>query len=147
VRNLICGMIALLVCGTAWSQSSPSAAETEKAVAALEAQWLAAEKSNTPDAVAPLLADKYVYMSATGISDKAQFLETLRGIKFASAENADVNVTVFGHTAIVTGTFKANGAENGGKAFSEHVRWTDTWVKMPSGKWQCVATAEAAIEK
>jgi hypothetical protein len=22
----------------------------------------------------------------------------------------------------------------------EHLRWTDTWVKTPAGKWQVVAT-------
>jgi ketosteroid isomerase-like protein len=27
-----------------------------------------------------------------------------------------------------------------------HERFTDTWVKMPDGKWQCVATHSSAIK-
>jgi len=26
------------------------------------------------------------------------------------------------------------------------VRWTDTWVKMPNGKWQCVATQASPLK-
>jgi len=29
------------------------------------------------------------------------------------------------------------------KPFDETARWTDTWVKMPSGKWQCVADQDS----
>jgi ketosteroid isomerase-like protein len=49
-------------------------------------------------------------------------------------------VTVFGGTAIATGGFDGKGTDASGKAFELHERWTDTWVKMPSGKWQCVAS-------
>jgi hypothetical protein len=59
----------------------------------------------------------------------------------------NVQVTVFGDTAIATGGFKAKSTEASGKAFDEHERWTDTWVKMPSGTWQCVATHGSPIEK
>jgi ketosteroid isomerase-like protein len=58
-----------------------------------------------------------------------------------------VKVTVFGDTAIATGEFKAKGTDaRSGKPFEEHDRWTDTWVKMPSGKWQCVATQDSALK-
>jgi hypothetical protein len=29
----------------------------------------------------------------------------------------------------------------------EHERWTDTWVKMPNGSWQCVASHGSEIKK
>jgi len=54
-------VIALLSIGnTAWSQGKMSSSETEKAVAALEQQWLKAQKTNNPDLVAPLLSDKII---------------------------------------------------------------------------------------
>jgi ketosteroid isomerase-like protein len=56
-----------------------------------------------------------------------------------------VLVTVFGDTAIATGGFKGTGTE-AGKPFDEHVRWTDTWVKMPDGKWQCVASQGSPVK-
>jgi ketosteroid isomerase-like protein len=58
----------------------------------------------------------------------------------------DGKVTVFGGTALAMGASKAKGADGSGKPIDEHVRWTDTWVKMPNGKWQCVASHVSAIK-
>ena len=33
--------------------------------------------------------------------------------------------------------------DGNGKAIDAHERWVDTWMKMPNGKWQCIATAGA----
>jgi ketosteroid isomerase-like protein len=74
---------------------------------------------------------------------KAEFLATQKSIKWSSAENTDVKVTVFGYTAIATGTEKWKGTDPSGQTLDENERWTDTWVKMPSGKWQCVASHQS----
>jgi hypothetical protein len=42
--------------------------------------------------------------------------------------------------------YKGSGTEANGKPFTEHLRWTDTWVKAPSGKWQVVATQYTPIK-
>jgi hypothetical protein len=39
---------------------------TEKAVAALEQQWLQSQETNNPDLIAPLLADKFIGTGADG---------------------------------------------------------------------------------
>ena len=52
--------------GAAWPQSMQQTAPIEKAVAALENQWLQSQKTNNPDLVAPLLADKFVYTDKIG---------------------------------------------------------------------------------
>jgi ketosteroid isomerase-like protein len=125
----------------AWSQDKQPGGGTEKAVAALEQQWLQALKTNNPDLVAPLLADKFVNTSSSGkVTGKAETLRTIKTIRWDSAEYGDMEVTVFGDTAIATGEFKGNGADASAKPFDDHERWTDTWVKMPNGQWQCVAT-------
>ena len=73
-------------------------------------------------------------------------LATSKATKFGSVEYEDLKVVVFGDTAIATGGFKATGTDPSGKPLNEHIRWTDTWVKMPSGKWQCVASHGSTIK-
>ena len=145
--GMSCLLASLLVTGAAWAQSAKSDDATEKAVAALENQWLQAQKTNNPDLVAPLLADSYVTTGADGkLLTKVQALAAQKQRKYSSVDYEDVHVTVYGSTAIATGVYKGKGTE-GGKAFDEVERWTDTWVKMPNGKWQCVADHNAAISK
>jgi ketosteroid isomerase-like protein len=139
-------LVGLLSLGSA-AVSQAQTGATEKAVIALENQWLESQKKNNPDLVAPLLADKFVETSAEGkVSTKAEMLTTSKATKYDSVDYEDVKVTVFGNTAIATGGFKAKGTDGSGKPMDVHVRWTDTWVKMPSGKWQCVATQASTIK-
>src|SRR6202790_33275 len=137
----------LLVGSAAWLQAQQTG-NTEKAVAALENQWLKSQQTNNPDLVAPLLADKFVSTGSDGkVSSKAQMLADAKKMRYTSAEYENVQVTVFGDTAIATGGFSGKGTDASGKPIDEHERWTDTWVKMPDGKWQCVATQSSPIKK
>lgn len=136
----------LSVWSAAWSQAPQTNAGTDKAVAALENKWLQSQKTNNPDLLAPLLAERFVNTGSDGkVTNKAQTLEQAKARKYTSADYENVQVTVFGDTAIVTGGFKGAGTE-AGKPFDEHVRWTDTWVKMPDGKWQCVASQGSPVK-
>ena len=137
-RSLIgCLLGLVLMVSAAWAQ----AGGIEQAVAALEQQWLQSQKTNNPDLLAPLLAEKFVATSSEGkVRGKAELLKEEKATKYTSAEITDLKVTVFGDTAIATGGFQAKGTDPSGKPMDENVRWTDTWVKMPGGKWQCVAS-------
>src|SRR5580700_6082645 len=98
--------------GAAWPQAGETGGGTEKAVAALEQQWLQSQKTNNPDLVAPLLADKFVNTGSDGkVMNKAASLANAKATKYDSAEYEDVKVTVFGDTAIATGGFKAKGTD------------------------------------
>ena len=120
---------------------------TEKDVAALEQQWLQSQKTNNPDLVAPLIADKFIGTGADGkVTDRAQLLAAAKGSKYDSMEYEDVKVTAFGNTAIATGASMVKGTDETGKPMDTHVRWTDTWVKMANGKWQCVASHVSLIK-
>jgi ketosteroid isomerase-like protein len=142
-----CLCASLLITAAAWPQVAKSDDAAEKAVAALENQWLQAEKTNNPDLVAPLMADTFVTTGADGkLLTKGQALAAQKQRQYSSVDHQDVHVTVYGSTAIATGVFKGKGTE-GGKAFDEVERWTDTWVKMPNGKWQCVAGHNTAVPK
>jgi uncharacterized protein (TIGR02246 family) len=146
-KSLMWCLVGLLSLGSAeWLQAQTSDG-TEKAVAALEQQWMQSQKTNNPDLLAPLLADKFVNTGTDGkVTGKAETLTNAKATKYDSMEYGDVKVTVFGDTAIATGSSKAKGTDETGKPIDEHVRWTDTWVKMPNGKWQCVASHGSTIK-
>jgi uncharacterized protein (TIGR02246 family) len=146
-RTWLWCLIALLSVGSAaWSQDTSGG--TEKAVAALEQQWLQSQKTNNPDLVAPLIADKFTNTDPEGkVTTKAQMLTTAKATKYESVDYDDLKVTVFGDTAIAIGTFKAKGTDGTGKPMDVRERFTDTWVKMPNGKWQCVASQGTAVKE
>ncbi len=142
-----CLLGLLSLTSAALSQAQQTSGATEKAIMALEAQWLKSQQTNTPDSMAPLLADKFVYTSADGkVSNRAQSMTVDKATKNTSVENEDVQVTVFGDTAIATGLWVGKGTDEKGTPFDRHNRWTDTWVKMPNGKWQCVASQSTAVK-
>ena len=143
-KSLIwCSLGLVLLASAAWSQAD----KTEQAVTALEQTWLQGQKTNNPDLIAPLLADKIVDTGADGkVNDKTAMMATGKAMKYTSAEYEDVKVTVFGDTAIATGGFKGKGTDASGKPFDDHMRWTDTWVKMPNGQWQCIATQATPVK-
>jgi uncharacterized protein (TIGR02246 family) len=137
--GLWCLLASVAVGSAGWVQAQQADDATAKAIVALENQWLQSQKTNNPELVAPLLADKFVTTGLDGkVRDKNQMLAAEKQRKYTSAEYQDVHVTVFGDTAIATGAYNGKGTD-AGKPFDEHGRWTDTWVKMPDGKWRCVA--------
>ena len=143
-RSLICCSLgAVLLAVAAWSQ----AGDPEKAVADLEKTWLKSQQTNNPDLIARHLADKFVETESDGkVIDKTTAVAMSKKMKYTNAEYEDVKVTVFGNTAIATGGFKGKGTDSEGKPFDIHERWTDTWVKMPNGEWQCVATQATLVK-
>src|SRR5580704_16225444 len=142
---ILCLTVFAVLSGVVWSQAQSSG--TEKAVAALEQQWLQSQKTNNPDLVAPLIAEKFIGTGADGkVTNRTQLLADAKASKYDSMEYEDVKVTVFGDVAIATGGSKAKGTDESGKPMNTHDRWTDTWVKMPSGKWQCVASHVSPIK-
>ena len=147
MKNWTLCLLGFLSLGSlAWSQTQPAGGGIEKAIVALENQWLQAVKTQNPDLIAANYDDKFVDTNSSGkVTTKAQDMADVKATKFTSAEYEDVHVTVFGDTAIAVGGFKAKGTDSKGKPFDLHERWTDTWVKMPSGKRVCVASHSSPI--
>jgi ketosteroid isomerase-like protein len=148
-RSLIwCVIGSMSLVSAVWSQAMTSSG-TEQAVAALEQQWLKSQQTNNVDLLAPLLADNFVETESSGkvTTTKTDALASAKADKWSSAEYIDVKVIVYGDAAIATGIFKGKGTDASGKAINDTDRFTDTWVKMPNGKWQCVASQDTAITK
>jgi ketosteroid isomerase-like protein len=141
------GLFILLSLGAAAdSQAQPAGGDAAKTVTALENRWLESYRTNNPDLIASALADKFVSTDAEGkLRNKADSLADAKSTKNSSADYENLQVTVFGATAIATGGYQGKGTDASGKPFHVHLQWTDTWVKMPNGKWQCVASQDTPI--
>ena len=140
------GIVSLSLAAIAQAQTAGGSAE--KAVAAVEDQWTQSEKTNNADLLAPLLADKFIFIDIDGkMSNRAQQLAEAKATKYASVDIEDFHITVFGHTAVATMVFKSKGTDSKGKPMDVNARWADTWVKMPSGAWQCVLSQGSDIKK
>jgi len=140
MKKVLMGFTVVLMALAVQAQMGGS---VEKTIAGLEQQWAASSKASSADGVAPLLADHFVGLNSDGTTqNRAQSLDMVKGGKWQVNQIGDVKVTVFGDTAIATGTWEGKGTSDG-KAVDAHERWVDTWMKMPNGKWQCIASASA----
>ncbi len=128
------------------STQAAAADSGEQAVTAAEKQWLKSQQTNDVQLLAPLLADNVVETTSEGkvYTGKDAVVAAAKAENWSSAEYTDVKVSVFGHTAIATGTFTGKGT-SAGKPVDTRVRFTDTWV-MKDGKWLCVATHDSPIK-
>jgi ketosteroid isomerase-like protein len=145
-KSLVC-LVTVLWCFSASAQSGEMKSSTvESEIVALEQSWAAAQKANDPSAIAPLLADNYIEVLPDGsLMNKSQVLDDARKSKYQAIELSDLKIISFGDTAIVVGTFDAKHFDKDGKPLQDHERYVDTWRKMPSGKWQCIAEGNTIL--
>lgn len=129
------------------AQAADKESGGEQAVAALEQKWVDASKASDPDMLAPLLAFNYIKTGSDGkVIGKQETLARTKAAKWQSSQISDVKVTLYGKTAIATGLWEGKGTDDNGNTAETHERWTDTWVKMFDGKWQCVASHSSAVK-
>ena len=146
----LCEIALLLTVGlisVPYSSSEKDTA-TQKTIAALEQQWAVAQRDGKSAAVAPFLADDFINTDTSGQAyGKDKLLSNLKGGKWEHNEIGDVKVTVYDKTAIATGTWTGKGIDGDGTKIDRYERWTDTWVKMANGKWQCVASQQTEVKR
>ena len=132
----------LVTCALAFAQGG-----VEQTVMDLERQWVKAALASKADALAPLLATDFVSVQSDGtMQTKATYVAMAGKSKWQANEVSDMKVQVHGDSAVVTGVWTAKGTDGTGKVFDGKERFADTWVKMPDGKWQCVASASAPMK-
>jgi ketosteroid isomerase-like protein len=147
--NLIwCLVGTALLSSTAWAQGTKDSG-TQSKIMALEHTWLTSQQTNDIELLKPLLADTIADTSTEGklMSGKDAAIADAKAVKWSHAEYTDMQVTVYGDTAIATGIFTGKGTDSAGKPVSVHERYTDTWVKLAGGQWRCVATHGSIIAK
>lgn len=131
----------------AWAQPTAPAnirtsgdASAERAVRAAEDARFKAQTTNDFKALDELLADDLTYThSSAAVDSKATYIESMRSgaVKYESIEPRDVQIRVYGTTAVITGAgrFKVTAR---GQALDNQLRYTDVWV-LRNGRWQMVA--------
>jgi ketosteroid isomerase-like protein len=121
-------------------------ASVAQELTALENEWTEEAKKSNADGVARLLANNYVTTDAdSSVHNRAESLARIKAAKWEINQIGDLKVAAYGNAGVVTGTWRGKGTENG-KSIDAHERWTDTWVKMPNGKWQCVASHSSPMK-
>jgi ketosteroid isomerase-like protein len=142
-----CLLGSVLFLGAATSQAQKSDA-TAKAVEDLEHQWMKSQQTNDAAPLEVLLADSFVGTSEIGkVKNKTEVIADAKSTKYVDFSYVDLKVTVYGNAAIATGGSTGKETDASGKTSDINYRWTDTWVKMPSGKWQCVASHVSNVAK
>ena len=120
----------------------------EKTIMDLERQWEKAAVESDAKAIDALIAPDFVTVQESGsLQNKADYIAGLLNQKIQTSSTTDMKVQVYGNTAVITALAYAKGTEKAsGKPFEFRVRFADTWVKMPDGKWQCVASAGSPVK-
>jgi len=113
----------------------------------LENQWAKDSKANHAAGIGALLADDVVIVDSDGTTyGKPEAMARVKKAKWETNALSDIKVTAHGNTAIATGVWTGKGTDGTGKAINTKERWADTWVKMPNGKWLCLASASATMK-
>ena len=121
------------------AKASPSIADDQKAVAALDTQYQAAVKINDAGTMGRILADDFILVTGRGtVHNKAELLKDARDKKstYEHQEDTEQTVRVWGGTAVVTAKLWEKGT-NDGKPFDYTLWFSDTYVRTPTG-WRYV---------
>jgi ketosteroid isomerase-like protein len=136
-------VFAALSLAAAQSVGDPSAVSK---VLALEHAWDQAQERGDVKALAAIFDNSLFYIDFDGrILTKAGYLERvkLNSEHMQQIISEQMSVQIFGETAIVIGSYREKGVENG-KPYLRRGRFTDTWVLL-NGQWMCVAAGTTPI--
>jgi len=107
----------------------------------LAREWDAAMVGNDAEAIGLYMADDWTIIGPDGsVGDKATFLGLVRSgaLSHDVMESEDLNVRVYGDTAVVTSRGVSGGTYQG-QAFREVERASCVFVRQ-GGQWRCVLT-------
>ncbi|MGA6173731.1 nuclear transport factor 2 family protein [Streptomyces sp. NPDC012600] len=113
-------------------------ADTALLAAAVDA-WAAAIVANDAERIAAFMADEWVIVSESGITDRDTFLAFVTSGELTHSAMRAVTpprIRVHGDTAVVTARI-TNTAHYGGRRFDADEWTTDVFVRR-DGHWRCV---------
>ena len=146
----IASTLACLLAFSVWNADvlADSAADTSKEeIRALEAARNEAIVHGDAAALDRMTSDDYSFITLRGeLRTKAEIVKGFAtgAFKYASREISDLNIRVYGDTAVVTGRSTQKGAENG-KDYSGDYRFTRVYIKQ-KGRWLTVALQTTLVE-
>ena len=137
-------VVGLVFGGVILAQTQTQSVEQE--LITLENEWADAWVKRDVAFFERIMADEYVWTSPWGkVFTKADNLTAAKSGEdvITSWVLAEMKVSVYGDTAVVTGC-QAIKETYKGEDVSGQERWTHTWIKR-SGRWQCVAAHSSEI--
>ncbi|HEY0546423.1 MAG TPA: nuclear transport factor 2 family protein [Pyrinomonadaceae bacterium] len=145
---LLALMLASLTSGQSSDKKSVSYSKEQREVLAVLNDWVAALRQNDLAKLNYIVGDDYVITTSEGtMLDKEQDLLPIKtgDVKFETVSTEDVNVRIYGKTAIVTGigNFKVTYKN---RPLDVRERFTDVYVKR-NGRWQPVASHATSLLK
>jgi len=146
----IAGCLTLFILTTiATNTAHATAADDEKAVAALDTQYQAAVKANDAATMDRILADDFVLVIGSGKTfTKTDLLQSARNkdVQYEHQEDTEQTVRVWGDTAVVTARLWLKGTQDG-KPFDRTLWFSDTYVRTPIGWRYVFGQASLALPK
>ncbi len=149
---VICAMLLTLVspalvAGQGGTKSkAPQAGGVEQQLKQTEDDWAKAIKDKEAATLRRIIAEDWVGTDDKGkVSNREQAISQLTANPdvIESNENFDMQVRVYGNTAVVIGGARERGTRNG-TAYTDTYRWTDVFVKR-GGRWQAVVSQFAKV--
>ena len=137
---------AMLVIAATLQGAAQNASDEAGRVLGLENAWGHAIEAKDTKGLDQLLAPTFLAVEIDGsVSSKAEFLAGIRAPEYqpSQAVNEQINVQVYGNSAVVVGIFRVKGVEKG-KPYVHRERFIDTWIKHEQS-WQCVASSATLI--
>lgn len=119
---------------------------TENQVRQIESDWGDAFERRDLTTLDRLMADEYILTDPLGhIRNKTETLAAIKTnqVDFESTQSADVNVTIYDDTAVVTGRSTFRGRYKGW-SMSGCYQYTDVLVKR-NGSWKAVSSHITAL--
>ena len=150
--SLICAVLLTLVfsplvVGQRTTKSKGAqAGGVEQQLKQLEDDWQKATRTKDATLLKRIIAEKWVATDDKGKAlNREQYISqtTSSPDVIQSNQNFDMQVRVYGNTAVVTGGLTEKGTREGA-AYTDTYRWTDVFVKR-GGHWQAVVSQWAKV--
>ena len=144
-RTLVIAVLVLTAASAAMGQKQSASRgqgrSVEQAIRQLDDERIQAQIHADAAALERIYADDFIGVGPSGtVRTKPQVISdfTSGELKFQSITTDDVQVRVYGNTAVETGRSTMIGQDRG-KAVPRDNRFTRVWVKQ-QGRWRLVAT-------
>lgn len=131
----------------AWGQNATLATSSEQEIRMLEEERNRAILKGDAAALERMTADDYTFITLRGeLRTKSEIVKGFQSgsFKYGSRTISDLNIRIYGDTAVVTGRSTQKGSENG-KDYSGDYRFTRVYVKQKD-RWVSVALQATLIQ-
>ena len=152
------GLLALMACALVWSQSGrdkeqgttskPDSSALQALIKKMENDRIQAGVQKDIDSIAAVTAEDYVNIDFDGqLRNKNETLERIRSSEIQLKSNTldEIQVRIYGDTAVVTGRATPKGTING-KDFGTPIRYSRVYVKKDRG-WQVVLFQQTRVAR